>query len=201
MDKPKRRSVEPIYSMCVQPSFIIGTNNEDGSANFAPITWVSVTCEGGSGYLLVVSMFCGCAGSTTGGLKIDRAVVLGKATERNVRKILSPSSVSEIRFGDQILREEDVYPHILYIALYFLVMGLSVIVCLMTGDPNGHAFTGTISSLGTVGPALGTIGSLGNYNAEPVSMKLIFTLDMFLGRVEIFPVFAVISMMFHRSRK
>ena len=57
MDKPKRRSVEPIYSMCVQPSFIIGTNNEDGSANFAPITWVSVTCEGGSGYLLVVSMF------------------------------------------------------------------------------------------------------------------------------------------------
>ena len=151
--------------------------------------------------LLVVSMFCGCAGSTTGGLKIDRAVVLGKATERNVRKILSPSSVSEIRFGDQILREEDVYPHILYIALYFLVMGLSVIVCLMTGDPNGHAFTGTISSLGTVGPSLGTIGSLGNYNAEPVSMKLIFTLDMFLGRVEIFPVFAVISMMFHRSRK
>ncbi len=57
MDKPKRRSVEPVYSMCVQPSFIIGTNNEDGSANFAPITWISVTQESGSGYLLVVSMF------------------------------------------------------------------------------------------------------------------------------------------------
>ena len=57
MDKPKRRSVEPVYSMCVQPSFIIGTNNEDGSANFAPITWVSVTHEEGDGYLLVISMF------------------------------------------------------------------------------------------------------------------------------------------------
>ena len=57
MDKPKRRSVEPVYSMCVQPSFIIGTNNEDGSANFAPITWVSVTHEEGEGYLLVISMF------------------------------------------------------------------------------------------------------------------------------------------------
>ncbi len=57
MEKTKRRSVEPVYSMCVQPSFIIGTNNEDGSANFAPITWVSVTQEGDSGYLLVVSMF------------------------------------------------------------------------------------------------------------------------------------------------
>ena len=53
----KRRSVKPVYSMCVQPSFIIGTNNEDGSANFAPITWVSATCEGGGGYLLVISMF------------------------------------------------------------------------------------------------------------------------------------------------
>ena len=57
MKKVKRRSVEPIYSMCVQPSFLIGTNNEDGSANFAPITWVSVTHEHGYGYLLVISMF------------------------------------------------------------------------------------------------------------------------------------------------
>ena len=56
MEKPKRRSVDPVYSMCVQPSFIIGTNNEDGSANFTPITWVSVTHEEGDGYLLVISM-------------------------------------------------------------------------------------------------------------------------------------------------
>ena len=53
----KRRSVAPVYSMCVQPSFIIGTSNEDGSDNFAPITWVSVTHEEGDGYLLVISMF------------------------------------------------------------------------------------------------------------------------------------------------
>ena len=51
-----RKSVDPIYSMCVQPSFIIGTNNEDGSYNFAPITWVSATHEEGDGYLLVISM-------------------------------------------------------------------------------------------------------------------------------------------------
>ena len=56
MEKPHRRSVDPIYSMCVQPAFIIGTNNEDGTANFAPITWVSVTHREGNGYLLVISM-------------------------------------------------------------------------------------------------------------------------------------------------
>jgi len=53
----KRKSVDPIYSMCVQPSFIIGTKNEDGTDNFAPITWVSVTHKEGDGYLLVISMF------------------------------------------------------------------------------------------------------------------------------------------------
>jgi len=53
----KRKSVNPIFSMCVQPSFIIGTNNEDGSPNFAPITWVSATQEAGDGYMLVISMF------------------------------------------------------------------------------------------------------------------------------------------------
>ena len=57
MEGTRRRSVDPIYSMCVQPSFIIGTNNEDGTANFAPITWISVTHEKGDGYLLVISMF------------------------------------------------------------------------------------------------------------------------------------------------
>ncbi len=56
MEKAKRKSVDPIYSMCVQPAFIIGTNNTDGTSNFAPITWVSVTHEEGDGYLLVISM-------------------------------------------------------------------------------------------------------------------------------------------------
>ena len=52
----KRKSIGTNYSMCVQPTFIIGTYNEDSSPNFAPITWISATCEG-KDYLLVVSMF------------------------------------------------------------------------------------------------------------------------------------------------
>ena len=57
MNSVRRRSVEPRFSMCVQPAFIIGTNNEDGTPNFAPITWVSVTNEKDDDYLLVISMF------------------------------------------------------------------------------------------------------------------------------------------------
>lgn len=57
MKNIKRKSVETHFSLCVQPAFITGTNNEDGTYNFAPITWVSVTNEKDDDYLLVVSMF------------------------------------------------------------------------------------------------------------------------------------------------
>jgi len=57
MKTVRRKSVGPHFSMCVQPSFIIGTYNEDGTHNFAPITWVSVTNEKEDDYLLVISMF------------------------------------------------------------------------------------------------------------------------------------------------
>lgn len=57
MKAVKRKSIGTNFSMCVQPAFIIGTNNEDGSHNFAPITWISVTNEKENDYLLTVSMF------------------------------------------------------------------------------------------------------------------------------------------------
>lgn len=52
----KRKSIGTHFSMCVQPAFIIGTNNEDGTHNFAPITWVSITNEKENDYLLIISM-------------------------------------------------------------------------------------------------------------------------------------------------
>ena len=57
MKTVKRKSVGTHFSMCVQPAFIIGTNNEDGTYNFAPITWVSITNEHDDDYLLTISMF------------------------------------------------------------------------------------------------------------------------------------------------
>ena len=148
--------------------------------------------------LIVGSLVCGCAGSTTGGLKSDRVIVLFRAIRMQVVKTLYPSSVFEVKFGKRILRDEEVYPQILYIALFFLMIGVSAVLCVIIGDPNQHALLGTIASLTNVGPSLGTIGSLGNFNAEPNAIKLIFTFDMFLGRVEIYPVFAVFAAFIHR---
>ena len=148
--------------------------------------------------LIVCSLVCGCSGSTTGGLKSDRVIVLIRGVRMQIVKALYPSSVFEVKFGNRILRDEEVYPQILYIALFFLLIGLSSILCVLLGDPNQHALLGSLASLTNVGPSLGSIGSFGNYNAEPNALKFIFTLDMFLGRVEIYPVFAVVASIFHR---
>ena len=148
--------------------------------------------------LFLLSLVCGCAGSTTGGLKSDRVLVLVKAVRMQIVKTLYPASVFEVKFGNRILRDEEVYPQILYIAMFFLLIGLSSILCILFGDPNQHALLGSVASLTNVGPSLGTIGSFGNYNAEPNALKLIFSFDMFLGRVEIYPVFAVFASIFRQ---
>ena len=57
MNNVKRKSIGTHFSMCVQPAFIIGTNNEDGTYNFAPITWVSITSDKDNDYLLTINMF------------------------------------------------------------------------------------------------------------------------------------------------
>ncbi|MBR1699404.1 MAG: TrkH family potassium uptake protein [Bacteroidales bacterium] len=149
--------------------------------------------------LILVSLICGCAGSTTGGIKVDRMMVLFKAIHMQILKTLYPSSIFEVRVGRRILHDEEIYPQVLYIAMYFLLLGLSAIIILLLGDPNGHALTGSVATLGNVGPSIGTIGSMGNFNMEPGAIKFVYTLNMFMGRVEIYPVFAVFSSIFNRK--
>lgn len=156
-------------------------------------TWPVLPCF----MLVLVSLVCGCAGSTTGGLKADRVIVLFKAIHMQILKTLYPSSIFEVRMGKRILHDEEIYPHVLYIAMFTLLLGVSAIVCMLAGDPNGHALTGSVATLSTVGPSIGSIGSMGNFNMEPGFIKFVYTTNMFLGRVEIYPVFAFISGIFN----
>jgi trk system potassium uptake protein TrkH len=72
------------------------------------------------------------------------------------------------------------------------------VVVLLCGVEIADAFSGTLASLGNVGPGLGSLGTLGNYNAQPEIAKFIYTLDMFLGRLEIFPMLVVMSLIFRK---
>lgn len=150
-------------------------------------------------FLMLMAVMCGCAGSTTGGIKSDRVLVLFKSIGRQIERIMHPSAVSGIRLGDTVLKGEEVAPHILYITLYFLLLAVSVLLTTAFGVAPNCALAGSLCSLSNVGPAIAEIGLFGNFDCIPLAGKLIFTFDMFLGRVEIYPVLAVVVMIFSKK--
>jgi len=81
-----------------------------------------------------------------------------------------------------------------------MVIAASIVIVVICGSQPVEAVSGVISSLGSVGPGLGGVASLDNYSLQPELSKLVFTIDMFLGRIEIFPVLVVVAMIFKRAR-
>lgn len=150
--------------------------------------------------LLMASFQCGCAGSTTGGIKVDRIIIAFKAVSNEIRHRLHPSSVSHARLSGQHLADDAVNAVLMYIVVYFLVIFVSILAVILCGTEATEAVSGVIASVGSVGPGLGELGCLDNYSAQPAMAKFIYSFDMFLGRVEIYPVFVVISMIFRRTK-
>jgi trk system potassium uptake protein TrkH len=149
--------------------------------------------------LLFAAFHCGCAGSTTGGIKADRMYISLKAIHGDFQKRLHPNSLFRTKIGGRIIDEETVSSVFLYIVLYFFVLFISFVAVLICGLDISSAFSGTLASLGNVGPGIGALGTMGNYSAIPEVAKFIFTIDMFLGRVEIFPILIALSMIGKRK--
>ncbi len=151
--------------------------------------------------LLMFAVFhCGCSGSTTGGIKADRAYITLKAIWNDFQRRLHPSSLFRTRIGRRTLDDDSVTAVFLFIVTYIFIVFLSFIIVSICGVGIGEAISGTMSSLGNAGPGIGQLGTMGNYAAMPDAVKIVFSLDMFLGRVEIFPIFIVISMIVDRHK-
>ena len=148
--------------------------------------------------LIFVSLQCGCSGSTTGGIKVDRFVIAIKAVGHEIKHRLHPSAVSPVRMSGQNLNDNSVNAVMMFIVVYAFTLFISVFGVMLCGTEPATAFTGVVASLGSVGPGLGELGSLGNYADQPSMAKFIYTFNMFLGRVEIFPILVVLSMIFKR---
>lgn len=153
-------------------------------------------------YLLIfVAIMCGCAGSTSCGIKVDRIMVLFKRIGLHLTRILNPSAINEVRLGRTILKDDDIYPHIMYVNLYFLIMLVSILLVSLTGLSGEYAFAGSLAMISNVGPSVGRMGTMGTYNWIPDMAKFLFSLDMFMGRVEIYPILAVIGMILGLDKK
>lgn len=144
--------------------------------------------------LLVILMVIGaCAGSTAGGMKCSRVLVLLRSAHREVKTIIHPRSVSVVRLDGEPLSEQTVRTTQSYFIIYiFLIFAASLIV----GTDNfsfGTTFTAVLSCVGNIGPGLEAVGPMGNYSAFSNLSKLVLSFCMVLGRLEMFPILVLFS--------
>lgn len=153
-----------------------------------------------AGMLLMVAILLGgCSGSTAGGIKVDRIYIAAKTLSRQIKYSLHPAAVSQIKVGKHSVSDAEASSVMTYIVLYCAILLVGIFLVMLCGVKPAEAVSGFITSMGNAGPGLESISALGSYAAQPAAAKFIYTLGMFFGRVEIYPLIAVTYMMFRRN--
>ena len=144
--------------------------------------------------LLVILMLVGaCAGSTGGGMKCSRVLVLFRSSAREIRTIIHPRSVSVVRLDGEPLSEQTVRTTQCYFIIYmFLTFGASLVIGL-DNFSFGTTLTAVITCVCNVGPGLDLIGPSGNFSTLSHLSKLVLSLCMIVGRLEILPILVLFS--------
>lgn len=142
--------------------------------------------------LLFLLMFIGgSAGSTAGGLKVSRVIILFKSGIREIKSTLSPRSVNTIRLDGKPVDYIVTHGTMRYFILYLIILCGSVLLVSLnsaSGDAIISDLSAVVSCLNNVGPYFGTSGAAGNFSHYGAFAKIIFSLDMLFGRLEIFPM-------------
>jgi trk system potassium uptake protein TrkH len=142
--------------------------------------------------ILVLLMFIGgCAGSTCGGLKISRLIILIKSSLRELRFTLRPREVRAVRAEGKAVDDDTVRGVQAYFSIFMIIFVLStVLLMLLNKSDMITSFTAVASCLNNVGPGLGEIGILGggSFGGFSIAAKLLLSFDMLLGRLELFPI-------------
>lgn len=144
--------------------------------------------------VLLVLMFVGaCAGSTAGGLKISRVMLLFKSIKRDLRRIMHPRSVGCVTLEGKKVDETTLTGVSAYFALYILCIAAAFVCLSFEPFDLETNFSAVVACFNNVGPGLGAVGPTGNYGDYSVVSKLILSLAMLLGRLEIYPLLVVLS--------
>lgn len=150
--------------------------------------------------ILFILMFIGgCAGSTGGGIKVIRIVVLFKMAATEMRYVANPRGVYTIFLGNKALRKNVIYDIAALVFLYFAFFFVSVIVISFSGVDLLSSATAVIANLGNIGPGLGKVGPTFNYAFFPWWAKLWLSFAMLVGRLEVYTVLVLFSKKFWRS--
>ncbi len=139
--------------------------------------------------IIMLLMFVGaCAGSTGGGLKVYRVVLLFKTALKEISYTLNPRSVRSIKMDGKPVEANVLRGVSNYTILYFFILSLSLVLICVDDFDIATSVTAVITCLNNVGPGLGEIGPSGNFHAFSGFSKFVLCCDMLLGRLEIFPL-------------
>lgn len=139
--------------------------------------------------LIVLLMFCGaCAGSTGGGLKVARIMILIKSGVSEIRRQLNPRLVSAVKLEGQTVENEQIRTQSAFFILYILILFASSLA--LSFDKYGFdvSFSAAVTCINGVGPGLSEIGPYGNFGGFSSFSKIVLIFDMLVGRLEIFPI-------------
>lgn len=152
-----------------------------------------------SKYILLLLMFIGgSAGSTAGGLKCIRIILLVKIIKREIYKIVHPKSVYTVKVNGKVIEEEILSGIMAFFFFFTLILGLSVLVVSLDGKGMLTSVTAVIASIGNIGPGLGMVGPIGNFADFSAISKAVLSICMIIGRLEIYPLLLLCTPAFWR---
>jgi trk system potassium uptake protein TrkH len=150
--------------------------------------------------LLCLMVVGACAGSTGGGLKVARLLLLLKGLRRNTRQMLSPRKIEAVRNNGQVVSERILENTNAYLAAYVVILFGVFAVISLDGFSVGTNFSATLACFNNIGPGLEAVGPTCNFSAYSPLSKLVLSFAMLAGRLEIFPILVLFSKdtWFHR---
>ena len=144
--------------------------------------------------VLVLLMFVGgCAGSTGGGMKCSRILILGRSLRREIHRIVHPRSVEVVTLDGKVVEEETIHSALTFVGSYFLVILAGALVISLDNFSFSVSFSAALTCVSNVGPGLELIGPAGNFSIFSPLSKLVMSLCMIVGRLEILPVLVLFS--------
>ncbi|MBQ3150073.1 MAG: TrkH family potassium uptake protein [Clostridia bacterium] len=144
--------------------------------------------------VLVLLMFVGaCAGSTGGGIKVSRLILLIKGGRRDIRKAINPRSVETVKLDRVSVNEQIVRSVSVFFGMYMIVIAASALLLAIDGHDIVTTITAVIACVGNIGPGLAEVGPAGNFADFSVFSKLVLCFDMLAGRLELIPMLMLFS--------
>lgn len=174
MEESFRKSLFQVISLHTSTGFAT-----DDYMQWSPVLW---------GLLTIIMLMGACAGSTTGGLKCIRMVILTKVSRNEFKHILHPNAILPVRINKQVISSSIVSTVLAFCFIYITIIVIGTLLMMTMGVGAEESIGCVISSIGNMGPGLGETGPAYSWNALPDAAKWLLSLLMLLGRLELFTV-------------